>query len=184
MLFIKRASFPSSVMANFYPLLLIVDVHVQPTQDLRSLKTLGTLSPITRVQFTPLKNQPGSGIPLSLHFIFLEIIHAHNSLENQLWVPSEFTEAKGFPQENSHFFPVLAVYALQSRRQAFQIIPKQRQLRHCFPEKLLLFPKRVAGLRELASKLLQDNYESRQALSVFPMFSLCGPQPPHKANLP
>lgn len=51
------------------------------------------------------------------------------------------------------------------------------------PSKSLLFPKRVAGLRKLASKLLQDYYKSWQAPSVLPMFLffLRGPQPPHKA---
>lgn len=82
-------------------------------------------------------NQSGSGIVLSLHFIFLEITHAHKSLDNQLWAQSEFTEAKGFPQENS----VLAVYALQNRRQAFKIISIQRQLCHCFPAKVYCFQK-------------------------------------------
>lgn len=69
-------------------------------------KTKGLLGAYHKSQgsnFAPQKSQPGSAIPLSLHFIFLEIIHAHKSLENQFWAQSEFTEAKGLPQKNSHF---------------------------------------------------------------------------------
>lgn len=87
-----------------------------------------------------------------MYFIFLETIRAHDSLENQLWARSEFTEAKGFSQEQS-FFTLLAVYALRSRRQAFKIISIQRQLCHCFPAQLYCFQKEQQGLGRL-----QANY--------------------------
>ena len=117
-----------------------------------------------------------------MHFIFLEISHAHNSLENQLWAQSEFTEAKGFPQENSHF-PLFWQLCFAEQKAGFQNYLHTETAVSLLPSKSLLFPKRAAGLRELASKLLQDYYKSWQAPSVLPMFlfSLRGPQPPHKA---
>lgn len=137
--------------------------------------------------FTPKKNEliriPGSGILLSLHFIFLERIHAHDSLENQLWAQSEFPEAKGFSQENSSFSLFWQFMLCRAEGRLSKLSPYRDSCVTASQQKFIVSKKRVAGLRELASKLLQDNYKSWQAPSALPtfLFSLCGPQPPHKA---
>lgn len=90
---------------------------------------------------------------------------------------------KGFPKKTV-IFPCFGSLCFAKQKGGFPNHPQTETAVSLLPRENLLFPKRVAGLRELASKSLQDNYKSWQALSVFPMFSLRGPQPPHKANLP
>lgn len=89
---------------------------------------------------------------------------------------------KGFPKKTV-IFHSFGSLCFAEQKVGFQNHLHTETAVSLLPSASLLFPKRVAGLREFACKLLQDNYKSWQAPSVLPMFllTLRGPQPPHKA---